>query len=213
MAESCRCVVHQLWLNSLTNFLKNIKAVLGIGSFNLRNVAVDIQARMDIDALDRELQKCLDAQIPVYQVVAVIGTTEEGGVDRIAEIVALREKYNALGLSFVIHADAAWGGYFAAMLPKETLGRKRLRLPRADTPSSFVPYVGLREETAFQLAHLKYADSITIDPHKAGYIPYPAGSLCYRDGRMRYLLTWSAPYLHQGSEVGESIGVFGIEGR
>ena len=97
--------------------------------------------------------------------------------------------------------------------PHAAHGRKRLRLPRDDTPSSFVPYVGLREETAVQLAHLRYADSITIDPHKAGYIPYPAGSLCYRDGRMRYLLTWSAPYLHQGSEVGESIGVFGIEGR
>jgi len=186
-------------------------AVLGIGSDNLRNVPVDIQARMDIGELDRMLQKCLEEQTPVYQVVAVIGTTEEGGIDRIQDIVSLREKYNALGLSFVIHADAAWGGYFATMLPKKTLGRKRQGLPRDDTPSSFVPHVGLREETAVQLAHLKYADSITVDPHKAGYIPYPAGALCYRDGRMRYLLTWSAPYLHQGS-AGESIGVYGIEG-
>lgn len=168
---------------------------------------------MDIDELDRVLQKCLDDETPVYQVIAVIGTTEEGGIDRIAEIVHLREKYNALGLSFVIHADAAWGGYFATMLPKETVGRKRQRLPGDDTPSAFVPHVGLREESAVQLAHLKYADSITVDPHKAGYIPYPAGALCYRDGRMRYLLTWSAPYLHQGSSAGESIGVFGIEGR
>ncbi|KIJ32191.1 hypothetical protein M422DRAFT_52980 [Sphaerobolus stellatus SS14] len=187
-------------------------AVLGIGSDNLLNIPVDIQARMNTEELDRMLQKCLDEKTPVYQVVAVIGTTEEGGIDRIEDIVKLREKYNALGMSFVIHADAAWGGYFATMLPKETFGRRKHGLPRADKPSSFVPHVGLREESAVQLAHVKFADSIAVDPHKAGYIPYPAGALCYRDGRMRYLLTWSAPYLHQGSG-GESIGVYGIEGR
>lgn len=186
--------------------------MLGIGSDNLRNVAVDKQARMDTDELDRMLQKCLDEKTPVYQVVAVIGTTEEGGVDRIEDVLKLREKYQALGLSFAIHADAAWGGYFATMLPKETLGRNRQGLPRADTPSNFVPHVGLRDESAVQLAHMRYADSITVDPHKAGYIPYPAGALCYRDGRMRYLLTWSAPYLVQGAD-GESIGIYGIEGR
>ncbi len=190
----------------------SVIAVLGIGSFNLRNVAVDIQARMDIDALDRELRKCLDEQTPVYQVVAVIGTTEEGSVDRITEILRLRTKYTALGLSFIIHADAAWGGYFATMLPKDTFGPKLLHLPDDNTPADFVPFVGLREETAMQLRHLKFADSITIDPHKAGYIPYPAGALCYRDERMKNLLTWSAPYIQQ-SKKGESIGVFGIEGR
>ncbi|KAH9482174.1 L-tyrosine decarboxylase [Psilocybe cubensis] len=186
-------------------------AVLGIGSDNLRNVPVDIQAHMDINELDRMLKICLDEETPVYQVVAVIGTTEEGGVDRITEILKLRQKYEALGLSFAIHADAAWGGYFATMLPKDTLGRNRTRLPKEDTTSGFVPHVGLREESALQLSHIKYADSITIDPHKAGYVPYPAGALCYRDGRMRYLLTWSAPYLAQGNE-GQSIGIYGIEG-
>ena len=39
-----------------------------------------------------------------------------------------------------------------------------------------------------------------------------SGGLCYRDGRMRYLVTWSAPYLDQGNTSG-SIGVYGIEGR
>lgn len=189
-----------------------VLAVLGIGSKNLLNVEVDKQARMDIDALDKMLDDCLNSQTAVYQVIAVIGTTEEGGIDRIEDIVNLREKYYAKGLSFVIHADAAWGGYFATMIPKETFGRSGKRAPRADTPANFVPHVGLRPDSAVQLAHMKYADSITVDPHKAGYIPYPAGALCYRDGRMRYLLTWSAPYLHQGSD-GESIGVYGIEGR
>lgn len=39
------------------------------------------------------------------------------------------------------------------------------------------------------------ADSITIDPHKAAYLPYPAGGLYYRDGWMKQLVTWSSPYI------------------
>ncbi|CRG83424.1 hypothetical protein PISL3812_00775 [Talaromyces islandicus] len=57
---------------------------------------------------------------------------------------------------------------------------------------------------------LPHADSTTVDPHKAGYIPYPAGSLVYSDERMRFLVTWTSPYLSQGSS--ENIGVYGVEG-
>lgn len=167
---------------------------------------------MDMDELNRMLQKCIDGQTSVYQVVAVIGTTEKGAIDCIKEVLPLREKYQAKGLSFVVHANAAWGGYFATMLPKKTAHHDPQGLPRADIPSSFVPHVSLRDESAVQLAHMKYADSITVDPHTAGYIPYPAGAFFNRDERMRYLLTWSAPYLAQGAN-GESIGIYNIEGR
>ncbi|KAK8069100.1 pyridoxal-dependent decarboxylase domain protein [Apiospora phragmitis] len=55
-----------------------------------------------------------------------------------------------------------------------------------------------------------FADSITVDPHIAGYTPYPASGLCYRDGRMHFLVTWEAPYLSRGSVT--SIGIYGVEG-
>ncbi|KAF5319231.1 hypothetical protein D9619_008287 [Psilocybe cf. subviscida] len=187
----------------------------GIGSTNLVDVPLDIFARVDTAKLDILLQQCLDQQRAVYQVVAVIGTTEEGAVDRIEEIVALREKYEKLGMSFVVHADAAWGGYFSTMLPPRARRRgghkKHMPVGLPKEPEPFVPPVGLREDTAQQLSFLGLADSITVDPHKAGYIPYPAGALCYRDGRMKDLLTWSAVYLHQGSD-GVSIGIYGVEG-
>lgn len=51
-----------------------------------------------------------------------------------------------------------------------------------------------------------------IDPHKSGYVPFPAGSLLYRDERMKYLVTWTAPYLAKGKK-GESLGMYGVEGR
>lgn len=165
---------------------------------------------MNTSALRDELLSCLHERRAVYEVVAVMGTTEEGAVDRLADIVAIRDEMQQKGLSFVLHADAAWGGYFASMIPPEPLKG----LPdRDEAASDFVPNVGLRVETVDQLRALKFADSITIDPHKAGYVPYPAGSLCFRDGRMRYQTTWSAPYINQGVNEGESFGVYGVEGR
>lgn len=164
---------------------------------------------MNIEDLHEYLEKCIASERAIYEVVAVIGTTEEGAVDRLDDIVRIRDEFQKKGLSFVVHADAAWGGYFASMVPSFPDG-----VPRSDP--SYVPHVGLRSDTARQLQSLKDADCITIDPHKAGYVPYPAGGLCYRDGRMRYLVTWTAPYIDQGSSgemAGDNIGVYGVEGR
>ncbi|THV00047.1 PLP-dependent transferase [Dendrothele bispora CBS 962.96] len=180
-------------------------AIAGIGSANAISMPVDYNARMRIDDLKTYLQKCVDNEQAVYTVVAVMGTTEEGAVDRLDEILQLRDDFAAKGLSFLVHADAAWGGYFASMIREPPSGSRKGK------SDSFVPHVGLRQDTATQLESLGRADSITIDPHKAGYIQYPAGGLCYRDGRMRYLVTWSAPYLHQDTS-GESIGDYGVEG-
>lgn len=47
---------------------------------------------------------------------------------------------------------------------------------------------------------------------RSGYVNYPAGGLCYRDGRMKYLITWTSPIVyHAGDEEG-SMGVYGVEG-
>jgi len=39
------------------------------------------------------------------------------------------------------------------------------------------------------------ADSISIDPHKLGYVPYPCGAVAFRDDRVRQFLAEAAPYL------------------
>ena len=118
-----------------------------------------------------------------------IGSTEEGCVDRLSEVLAMRKKFQARGLSFLVHADAAWGGYFASMLPTEYQPGDNAKLTIGDADDQVgegvVPDSALRTETQEDLFALRFADSITVDPHKAGYIPYPAGGLCYRDERMR----------------------------
>ncbi|KAI5786778.1 pyridoxal-dependent decarboxylase domain protein [Pyronema domesticum] len=58
---------------------------------------------------------------------------------------------------------------------------------------------------------IRHCDSVTIDPHKSGYVPYAAGALCYRNEKMRHLLTWSSPYISRDNEP-ESIGIYGVEG-
>ncbi|EIN06879.1 PLP-dependent transferase [Punctularia strigosozonata HHB-11173 SS5] len=185
-------------------------ALIGIGSENCVPIAVDNNARADLDDLTRILEERLARKQAVYAVVAIIGSTEEGCVDPLDRILKLRDDFAARGLTFIVHADAAWGGYFASMIREP---HDVLKMPAGMPPPDFdyVPSVSLRKSTTDQFKALAKADSITIDPHKAGYIPYPAGGLCYRDGRMRFLLTWTAPYLQQ-SKQGESIGIYGIEG-
>lgn len=151
-------------------------ALLGIGSVNCVDVDVDNNARIDLAKLRAELETRLANQQAVYAVVCIIGSTEEGAVDPLADVLALRDDFAARGLAFLVHADAAWGGYFASMIrdkpampgdDDDETGRRR-----RDAPREFVPEVMLRESTVEQFKALAQADSITIDPHKAGYIPY-----------------------------------------
>ncbi|KAL8801326.1 MAG: hypothetical protein Q9182_004532 [Xanthomendoza sp. 2 TL-2023] len=189
-------------------------AIAGIGSENVVGIAPDIEARLDLHELDKQLQASLEKEQAVYAVVSMVGSTEEGAVDPLRGVLDLRKKYQARGLSFVVHADAAWGGYFASMIPRDFRpGDPKNAEPPKQTGKGdgFVPDASLRVDTQEDVYAMRYADSITVDPHKAGYIPYPAGGLCYRDGRMRYLITFTTPYI-SGTGTLESIGIFGVEG-
>ncbi|KKY21241.1 putative pyridoxal-dependent decarboxylase domain protein [Diplodia seriata] len=171
-------------------------AVAGIGSENMVGIPVDYGARINMEELEKRLEENLKNKQAVYAVAAIIGTTEEGAVDPLGEILSLRRRFQAKGLSFLVHADAAWGGYFASMLPRDYtpgsgfMGTLPVGLGDAE---GFVPDSSLRKDTQEDLWWLRQADSITLDPHKSGYVPYPAGGLAYRDGRMRYLITWTSP--------------------
>ena len=175
------------------------KAITGIGSKNIIRVPIDEQARMDCQALDTILAECLKHRQAVYAIVALIGTTEHGSVDPLSEILAIRRKYQLLGLSFLMHADAAWGGYFTSML-----------IPHPGRSHPSYPFVNAH--TVNELRHLRYADSVTVDPHKSGYTPFSAGALCYRDGRLRFMVTWNSPVIGV-EEESLKMGVYGIEGR
>ena len=183
-------------------------AILGIGANNMISIPVDLKARMSMPHLKSQLDLCIQQKIPVMNVVAIIGTTEESAVDRLDDLLTIRDTYRKLGLEFAIHADAAWGGYFAAMLNSAD----------ESDPTAFklldegaLDQLPMSDHDINQYKSLKFADSITIDPHKAGYVPYPAGGLCYRNSAMRNLVSFTAPVIYH-STVDPTVGIYGVEG-
>ncbi|KAA8895556.1 pyridoxal phosphate-dependent transferase [Sphaerosporella brunnea] len=187
-------------------------ALTGIGRQNMIPVKVNNAAQIDTAALRRTLvDDCVANNQAVYAVIAIVGSTEEGAVDDVAQIVAMRDELaESHGLYFVVHVDAAWGGYFASLVQPEPELEEDLGMEMGD-PQLVLSSLGLRESVNRSYLAIGKCDSVTIDPHKSGYVPYPAGALCYRNGKMRYLLTWSSPYISRDNEP-ESIGIYGVEG-
>lgn len=185
-------------------------AVLGIGMRNLIDVPVDLDARMDLDQLGVVLDNCLATKQPVIQIVAVVGSTEESAVDPLSEIVDLREQYRGAGMDFPIHVDAAWGGYFASILRSDPSDQPPPEGEERDI-RQYTPAMTMSAYVEKQYRAFGSADSITVDPHKGGYVPYPAGGLCYRNASMRDLVSMQAPVVYHGG-VDPTVGIYGIEG-
>lgn len=185
-------------------------ALLGVGSEQLIRIAVDLDARMDVNELRAQLDRCLDERRAVIQVVAVVGSTEESAVDPLEEIIDARENYRRAGMDFPIHVDAAWGGYFASMLRPALNDSASVAGEERDV-RRYTPAMAMSEYVERQYRALGSADSITVDPHKGGYIPYPAGGLCYRNASTRDLVSMKAPVVYHGG-VDPTVGVYGVEG-
>ncbi len=195
-----------------------VKAVdiLGLGQDCMVEVPVRSDFRMDVDALSRIVRDLVDRGEPILGVVAVLGTTEMGAVDEIHRIVELRKELEASGTGFYLHLDAAYGGYARAIfldedsrvVPKEHLSR---RLHAARAVSAQVDWPSDSVYEAFRATH--ECDSITVDPHKLGYVPYSAGGIVIRDRRVLDLISYFASYVFEPSEIGpQMLGSFIMEG-
>ncbi len=183
---------------------------LGVGARQVVPVAIDADYRMDILRLRQELEKALAEKQPVIAVIGVVGTTQEGAVDPVHKLIELREEFVQRGLSFSVHCDAAYGGYIAACFRSvegALRGQEEMRQEYTGWPS---------EEVYKSYAALKGADSITVDPHKLGFVPYPAGAIVFRDGRVKDLVAQEAAYVLGGRgarQPGEVyIGKYILEG-
>ena len=178
--------------------------LLGLGQNAVMVQRVDDDARLDLTAVAEGLERAVRRRVPVLMGVAVIGSTEESAVDPLAGLLDLRRAYQSRGLNFMVHADAAWGGYFRAMLTGEDVPSSADEVPS-------VPVLAMSEYAQAQYQALAHADSITVDPHKGGYIPYPAGALCYRNAAFRDSISLRAPVVFH-SQTEPTIGVYGVEG-
>ena len=184
--------------------------VLGIGEGQLVHVPVDTRFRMDPDALAERLARLAQRRRAVIGVVAVVGTTEESAVDRVDLVADARaHAERSHGVAFHLHVDAAWGGYAASVTRGPDGRRRTLAEARAD----YAPAAWPEEGVYRALCAMERADSVTIDPHKLGFIPYPAGAVSFADRRVRDLVAVEAPYLfHPGASEWGYIGRYILEG-
>jgi glutamate/tyrosine decarboxylase-like PLP-dependent enzyme len=189
---------------------EKICRALGIGGRQLIHVPVDRRFRMDPAALEETVHALADRKQPVIACISVIGTTEESAVDRLDLIADVRDRVaRDRGVAFHLHADAAWGGY-AASITRGPDGRRR---SYEDALADYAPEAWPEEGVYRGLCALDRTDTVTIDPHKLGFIPYPAGAVSFRDLRVRELVAVDAPYLfHRGASEWGYIGRFIFEG-
>jgi glutamate/tyrosine decarboxylase-like PLP-dependent enzyme len=124
-------------------------------------VECDALGRMSVSALEKRI-----AEGGVGAVVVTLGTTATGSVDPLHQIVELRKRHE-----FRIHADAAYGGYFALV-------------------------DNLDEPARQALAATGEADSIAIDPHKHGLQPYGCGCVLFKDPAAGRWYKHSSPYTY-----------------
>lgn len=201
---------HYSWLKAVD--------VLGIGCDNLVEVPVDEHFRMDIIALKDIIEKNTNKNIPILGVVGVVGSTEEGAVDYIDKIVELKDEFRKKGVNFYFHIDAAFGSYCRAIFLDEDykfISEERLK-------EKYKEYKIFRDiENTKWPSHqvykafeaIKEADSITIDPHKMGYVPYAAGGICIKDKRIKDCISYFANYtFEKGMDIPVLLGAFTLEG-
>lgn len=164
--------------------------LLGLGDAQLWYADVDAQMRLEPASVERLLDRAWQTRVPVLAVVAVLGTTEFGTIDPVHDLVALRDAMALRGQASAVHVDAACGGYLSTLfraedgsaVPREALRERFRYFPSADVYDAFVS--------------LGRADSITVDPHKLGYLPYGGGAFIGADRRMTGFVGQRPVYLY-----------------
>ncbi len=186
--------------------------VLGIGKENVVLVDVDRMYRLDVRDLEQKVKRALAGGLFPLAVIAIAGTTEEGAVDPIHKIDDYRRRLEEeTNCSFWLHVDAAWAGYIRSIFVSPDGGAaggddderiqavngfaaRRLELNRRNYSRTVRMQWGAREVCSSFLAFPR-AESVTVDPHKMGYIPYPCGVIAFRNDRVRHFLAQEAPYI------------------
>lgn len=153
-------------------------SLLGLGEEAFWQIQLDAQGKMKVANLKEQIQRAVEMGRPIMMVVSVCGTTELGEIDPIDQVQDLLDDYaKVLGYHIWHHVDGAYGGFYAALLGE------------ALTEAVLAP------EVRQALRALGRVDSITIDPHKLGYIPYACGAILLKSREHDRIFTPTAPYL------------------
>lgn len=177
--------------------------LLGIGSYNLRAIAIDGLRRMRPEALDRAIADDLRAGVTPIAVVATAGTTLTGAIDPLGEVADVCEERGVW-----MHVDGAYG------LPAASVQSRRdlfAGLDRADSCSIdahkwlYLPkacgVVLVRDDEALASAF----------SHEQGYLPHQQHELHAADITLEYsrpfraLKLWLAFRAHGAAQFRDAI--------
>ncbi|MBV1911428.1 MAG: pyridoxal-dependent decarboxylase [Kangiellaceae bacterium] len=182
--------------------------VMGFGSASLVRVPLTATMRMDELELERIVNSLRSQNIPILAVIGVLGTTEFGTIDPIDKIIKIKEEQSKQGLDFYVHVDAAWGGYLTSLFRNED--------------GTFAEFTDMKEQFSYfpsqgihdSFSALNHVDSITIDPHKQGYLPFGTGGFIAKNRDIVVLLSTNADYVFSQSNTPDfqQIGQYILEG-
>ncbi len=151
-------------------------ALLGLGTAALREIPLDEYGRLSLEKLEEAFSSAREDGRAVGMVVSVSGATGTGTVDPIGKIQDAIEKIASIsGEECWHHVDAAYGGYFCSLLKE--------------------PGSALSKDVENSLKAIARVNSITLDPHKLGFVPYSCGAFLARDAFHYRSPSFDAPYL------------------
>lgn len=157
--------------------------IFGFGEQALWPIPLDRDGKSDVVALQGLIRKAQHEQRPITMIVSVAGTTETGEIDPIDQIQGVVDTAVARdGIDIWHHVDAAYGGYLCSLLR----GNARDVLSKENTAA---------------LSAIAKAHSVTIDPHKLGYVPYACGAFLTRDSQCYAVSGFKAPYLERQLDI------------
>lgn len=154
--------------------------VFGLGEEAFWSVALDAHGRLSLPALNAAIVQAHSEGRPVLAVISVAGTTEAGEIDPVDAVCDRLDEYRQSGLHIWHHVDAAWGGFLCAMLGGEAENR-------------------LEAGARSALKAIRRANSVTLDPHKLGYVPYSCGAFLVRDRDSYANSLFAAPYIDRAA--------------
>ncbi len=154
--------------------------ILGFPDSALIEIPLDRNGRLSTPHFKKILENIND---PILGLVTMFGSTERGSIDDIEMVNAIIAKRTT---KIWHHVDAAYGGFYACVKKK---------------PDSYL---------ALQTQALRKVDSLTLDPHKLGYVPFACGTFLCRDSKKYFYSDIEAPYIQFKSA--QEVGFQSIEG-
>ncbi len=155
--------------------------LFGFGEEALWSIPLDEQGKLDCAALKTLIEKAHRESRPIIMVVSVAGTTETGEIDPIHKVQDILDNFKKENdWDIWHHVDAAYGGFMCSLChnPQKTDGV-------------------VAKEQLSALKGISRSSSVTLDPHKLGYIPYSCGAFLVPNEQNYAVSKFKAPYLNQ----------------